>query len=103
MKTIRSQEVEWRESGIAGIRRGTLWNDGQDVAAELCSMARDSEYPDHPHRAWEQMLVLDGSIDVDGVTLQKGDYAFTVPGERHRVVALRDALVFLSFGQALSG
>ena len=103
MKTVKNHEVEWRESGVEGIRRGTLWNDGQNVAAELCSMLEDSEYPDHPHRAWEQMLVLEGRIDVDGVTLAQGDYAFTAPGENHRVVALSDALVFLSFGQALSG
>ena len=103
MRVLKNQQVSWRESGVAGIRRATLWNDGLDVAAELCAMAAGSVYPEHEHRAWEQMLVLAGSIDVDGEVLQPGDYAFTVPGETHRVVAKSDARVFLSFGQSLSG
>ena len=102
MKIVRNQEVSWRESGVAGIRRGSLWNDGEAVAAELCRMAAGSTYPEHRHAAWEQMLVLEGRIDVDGATLGAGDYAFTVPGETHTVLALSDAVVFLSFGQSLS-
>ncbi len=103
MKVILNQSLPWRDSGVAGIRRATLWNAGEDVAAELCAMAKDSEYPDHQHAAWEQMLVLEGRIDVDGTILSAGDYAFTRPGESHRVLALSDARVFLSFGQALTG
>lgn len=101
MKVIRNQEIAWRESGVRGIRRGGLWNGGEDVAAELCSMTAGSVYAEHEHAAWEQMLVLEGSIDVDGTLLGVGDYAFTVPGESHKVVAQSDALVFLSFGQSL--
>ena len=101
MKIVRNQEVSWRESGVEGIRRGGLWNAGENVAAELCRMAAGSEYPAHEHAAWEQMLVLEGRMDVDGTTLDAGDYAFTRPGETHTVVAQSDVLVFLSFGQSL--
>ena len=103
MQVLKNQDVVWRESGVEGILRGTLWNSGQDVAAELCRMRAGSEYPEHQHAAWEQMLVIEGSINVDGITLAAGDYAFTVPGESHRVVAEQDALVFLSFGKSLKG
>lgn len=103
MRILTKHQVDWRESGVAGIRRATLWNHGEDVAAEFCEMARGSVYPEHEHRAWEQMLVLEGTIDVDGEALSAGDYAFTVPGETHRVEAKSDARIFLSFGQSLTG
>jgi quercetin dioxygenase-like cupin family protein len=77
------------------------WDGTHGVAVEFCRMQPGSVYGRHPHRSWEQMLVVDGAIDVDGTVLRGGDYAFTEPGEWHEVTALERSVVLLSFGKPM--
>jgi quercetin dioxygenase-like cupin family protein len=41
-------------------------------------------------------VVLAGTVAIGGVELAPGDYLFTSPGEEHDVVALTDAMIFVS-------
>src|SRR5690606_8448825 len=44
-----------------------------------------AKYPYHNHPAGEEILVLEGSCIIEGVTLQKGDYLYTPPNFKHSV------------------
>ncbi len=39
-------------------------------------------------------------MSLGGVVMEKGDYLFTAPGEEHDVVAITDALIFVSSQKA---
>jgi quercetin dioxygenase-like cupin family protein len=40
--------------------------------------------------------VLSGNVLIGGVELSQGDYLYTQPGEEHEVIALADAIIFVS-------
>jgi quercetin dioxygenase-like cupin family protein len=42
------------------------------------------------------VVVLSGTVLIGGVELGEGDYLFTQPDEEHDVVALTDAVIFVS-------
>jgi quercetin dioxygenase-like cupin family protein len=42
-------------------------------------------YPYHNHPAGEEFFVLEGSCDLEGTTLTKGDYLYTPPNGKHSV------------------
>lgn len=86
-------------AGVPGIERGRIWDGAHGVAVEFCRMQPGAVYARHPHRSWEQMLVVSGAIDIDGTVLHEGDYAFTEPGEWHEVRAVDESVMLLSFGR----
>ena len=44
--------------------------------------------------------MLSGQVSIGGVAMETGDYLFTEPGEEHDVVALSDAVIFVSSQKA---
>lgn len=48
----------------------------------------------------EEVVVLAGRVSIGGVALEEGDYLFTRPGEEHDVVAVSDAVIFVSSEKA---
>lgn len=59
-----------------------------------------ARFPRHAHDGGEDVLVLAGTVCIGGVELSEGDYLFTEAGEEHDVVALCDALIFVSSQRA---
>jgi quercetin dioxygenase-like cupin family protein len=45
-------------------------------------------------------VILSGAVQIGGVELAPGDYVFTQPGEEHDVVAMSDAMIFVSSQKA---
>ncbi len=64
--------------------------------ADRQRQANGSRFPRHAHRGSEEVLVLSGTVRTGGVELGAGDYLYTVAGEEHDVVALADAVIFVS-------
>jgi len=52
--------------------------------------------PQHVHHGHEEVIVLSGRVLIGGVELGEGDYLFSQPGEEHDVVALTEAVIFVS-------
>jgi quercetin dioxygenase-like cupin family protein len=46
------------------------------------------------------VVVLAGQVGIGGIILDTGDYLFTTPGEEHDVVAMTDAIIFVSSQKA---
>lgn len=101
MHVTRVADRAFSDADVPGIERGRICGSGHGVAVEFCRLKSGAVYWRHPHRHWKQMFVVAGRIDVDGAELQRGDYAFTEPGEWHEVTALEDCILWLSFGQAI--
>ncbi len=100
MHVIRAEERDFQPIGFGGIDKAVLWRGGEQVAFELFRLPKGSVYPEHGHAFFEALLILEGAIEMDGVTYRAGDFLFTTPGEVHAVTMLEDTLAFFGFGQA---
>jgi quercetin dioxygenase-like cupin family protein len=87
---------EWKATDHAGIDRSLFRNNDTGGRSSVVRLAKGSRFPRHAHHGNEEVVVLSGTVIIGGVELAQGDYLFTIPGEEHDVVAVTDALIFVS-------
>lgn len=69
-------------------------------APSAVRLAEGSRFPRHAHHGAEEVVVLSGTVSIGGVLMNEGDYMFTSPGEEHDVLAITDAVIFVSSQKA---
>ena len=87
---------EWNATDYPGIERSLFRNNETGGRSSVVRLARGARFPRHAHHGTEEVVVLSGTVGIGGVELSPGDYLFTSPGEEHDVVAVSDALIFVS-------
>ncbi len=87
---------EWTATDYPGIERSLFRNNDAGGRSSVVRLAAGTRFPRHAHHGTEEVLVLSGTVLIDGVELGVGDYLFTSPGEEHDVVAAVDAMIFVS-------
>jgi len=87
---------EWAATPYDGIERALFRNTPEGGRSSVARLAGGARFPRHTHHGSEEVLVLSGSVRIGGAVLAAGDYLFTQPGEEHDVVALTDAVIFVS-------
>ena len=87
---------EWKPTGTSGIERSLLRNNDAGGRSSVVRLKKQARVPRHTHHGNEEVVVLSGTVVIGGVELDEGDYLFTQPGEEHDVVALTDAVIFVS-------
>ncbi len=92
----KASEREWIGAGSNGVQRSLFRHHAEGGRSSVLRMAAGARVPRHTHHGTEEVLVLDGRVALDGVEMSAGDYLFVEPGEEHDVVALTDALLFIS-------
>lgn len=91
---------EWVPTDYAGIERSILRLNATQGRTSLVRLKTGARFPTHAHHGHEDILVLAGSVSVGGTVMQTGDYLLTEPGEEHDVVALEDAIIYVSSDKA---
>ncbi|MGA9657889.1 MAG: cupin domain-containing protein, partial [Asticcacaulis sp.] len=95
-QTIRSDSLSW-EPFLPGVQRKILRID-KDTATSLVlyQIAAGAEVGNHSHAVIEECLVLDGEIEVDGITVRAGDMHLAFTAQRHGPLFSRTgALVYI--------
>jgi len=92
----RAADREWSATDYPGIERSLFRNNETGGRSSAVRLARGSRFPRHAHQGTEEVVVLSGTVNIGGVELNSGDYLFTSAGEEHDVVAVADALIFVS-------
>ncbi|MFM7069457.1 MAG: cupin domain-containing protein [Actinomycetes bacterium] len=88
---VSANEGEWLPSPDgAGRYRILRLHSAGGITIEV-SMDADTEGDLHRHPGGEELLMVEGLIEVGGITLGPGDYLFTPPGATHRACARSDA------------
>ncbi len=94
--TLRTAELGWAPYA-PGIERKVLHIDsekGESIA--LYRLQPGAVVPNHSHHLPEECLVLEGEIEVDGVTVRAGDLHLAFPASRHGPLTSRTgAVVYL--------
>lgn len=96
MQVIRATDREWAATGHTGIERSLFRSNDAGGRTSVVRLKEGARFPRHAHDGGEDVLVLAGSVRIGDVALNEGDYLFTEAGEEHDVVALSDALIFVS-------
>ena len=92
-RTLRTEGLAW-EPFAPGIDRKLLYVD--KAAATQISLFRlspGSGVMGHSHALMEECLVVEGEIEVDGITIRKGDLHLALPGSRHGPLTSRTGAV----------
>jgi quercetin dioxygenase-like cupin family protein len=100
MLVKKADNREWVGTDYAGIERSLFRNHETGGRSSLVRLASGARFPRHAHEGTEEVVVLSGQVDIGGVTLDQGDYLFTNPGEEHAVLALTNAVIFVSSQKA---
>jgi quercetin dioxygenase-like cupin family protein len=96
----KTVDREWAPTDYAGIERSLFRNNETGGRSSLVRLKVGSRFPKHAHHGTEEVLVLSGTVTLGGVRMEAGDYMFTTPGEEHDVVAVSDAIIFVSSQKA---
>jgi len=87
---------QWKSTGTSGVERSLFRNNELGGRSSVVRLRKQARVPRHAHHGDEEVVVLSGTVLIGGVELSEGDYLFTQPGEEHDVVALTDAIIFVS-------
>ncbi len=96
----KSTEREWKATDYPGIERSLFRNNETGGRSSVVRLKMGSRFPDHAHHGTEEVMVLSGRVTIGEAEMDEGDYLFTTPGEEHDVVALTDAVIFVSSQKA---
>ncbi len=91
---------QWAATGYDGIERCLFRNNETGGRSSVVRLAVGRRFPRHAHLGTEEVVVLAGRVRIAGVDLDAGDYLFTESGEEHDVVAVTDAVIFVSSEKA---
>jgi len=87
---------DWKATDYPGIERSLFRNNDSGGRSSVVRLAKGSRFPRHAHHGTEEVVILAGTVTIGGAELTAGDYLFTSPGEEHDVVAVSDAVIFVS-------
>ena len=96
----KSTDREWKATDYAGIERSLFRNNETGGRSSVVRLTKGSRFPRHAHHGTEEVLVLSGTVTLGDARMEEGDYLFTGPGEEHDVVAVTDAVIFVSSQKA---
>jgi len=90
----------WVATPYPGIERALFRHTEGGGRASMVRLTAGARFPRHAHDGSEEVVVMAGALRIGGADLAAGDYLFTAPGEEHDVVAVTDAVIFVSSQKA---
>ena len=96
MLVKKAAERDWISTGHQGVERSLFRTNDLGGRSSVVRLQKGARVPRHVHHGHEEVLVLAGAVTIDGMRLDVGDYLYTTPGEEHDVVAVTDAMIFVS-------
>lgn len=93
---LRSNEGDWQETGVPGVRVRMLYIDKEaNRQTFLVRMDPGTSYPSHPHPGFEECYVLEGDLHSAGRTMHIGDYQCAPAGSQHGVTSTKNGCLCL--------
>lgn len=101
---VASDELDWRDSPIAGVQRRLLDRDGEEVAraTSLVRYAPHSAFAAHSHGGGEEFFVLEGVFSDEQGDYPASTYVRNPVGSRHTPFSTTGCTIFVKLWQMLS-
>lgn len=81
---LRTTKMKWNPGPTPGLWVKVLFDDSEhNMRTFLVRMAPGSLYPSHRHKAVEEVYVLEGELQVEGIELTAGDFCLSEPESVH--------------------
>ena len=92
----KKSDRAWQQAPTPGVTFAVLrsHDEGEGVTL-LTRFAAGTRGGEHHHPGGEELLILEGECEVNGVRLRQGDYLYTPPGDHHELVAFTDTTVYV--------
>ena len=100
MLVSKAAAREWKPTDYPGIERSLFRNNETGGRSSVVRLKKGARFPEHAHHGTEEVVVLSGRVTIGTAEMGEGDYLFTTPGEQHDVVAITDAVIFVSSQKA---
>lgn len=100
MLTKTANDRTWQPADEPGVERCMLRPNDEGGRTILVRVKAGARVRRHTHGGTEEIVVLEGSVAIGGVPLDKGDYMYVTAGEEHDVVGVTDATIFVSSQRA---
>jgi quercetin dioxygenase-like cupin family protein len=100
MLVRKAADREWAPTDYPGIDRSLFRNNEGGGRSSVVRLRQGARFPRHAHHGTEEVVILRGVVRIGGVELAPGDYMFTQPGEEHDVIAMSEAVIFVSSQKA---
>jgi quercetin dioxygenase-like cupin family protein len=99
---LRRADLAWQPlDGAAGVEIAALKTKPCGASQYMVRMAMGAEAPLHRLPGGEDLVVLEGTLAIEGEVLQAGDYRSAPPGAVHASRALTDTILFLSLPKGI--
>jgi anti-sigma factor ChrR (cupin superfamily) len=87
MFVMREEQQRWIKSPFEGVDYKILYVDrATKNVTSLLRLQPGAQYPAHRHAAVEQCLVLEGTVRLGAIRLERGDFEYAVTGTEHAFV-----------------
>lgn len=94
--TLRSDEGQWLETGVEGVKIRRLFVDRTSNRMTcMFRMAPGSSYPSHVHDGDEECYVLQGDLHVGDIVMHAGDYQRAPGGSEHGIQSTESGCLLL--------
>lgn len=92
----RAQEMDWQPGQLPGIFSKVLFNDTRrGYTTALVRITAGTHYPPHKHAGVEELYLLEGDLNVEGVSMRPGDYCRGEAGSIHGEIFTNGGCLFM--------
>jgi anti-sigma factor ChrR (cupin superfamily) len=96
---LRPRSMDWRAFRLLeGVDMKVLHRDDDGLYRAIIRLAPGAQIPRHEHVRPEDILVLEGSLVTDGVTMRAGEFCHAEVGSIHAVSLAPSGCTFLLVG-----
>ncbi|MGZ8992709.1 MAG: hypothetical protein ACXW16_01705 [Burkholderiaceae bacterium] len=95
MLVNKTVDREWKPTETSGVERSLFRTNDAGGRSSVVRLRKQARVPRHAQTATKKWSFCP-TVLIGGVELGEGHYLFTQPGEEQDVVALTDAVIFVS-------
>ena len=93
---VRGGQLDWLPAAAPSVERKPLFSDaGRGYHTQIVRMQPGAKYPRHRHSEVEEIYLIEGDLNLSGVTMHAGDYCRADAGSIHDDIYTQRGCVFL--------
>ena len=99
--TVQTNELDWVDSPMKGVRRKMIERDGEELAraTSLVSYEAQSFFSEHTHDLGEEFIVLEGTFSDETGDFPAGTYVRNPAGSKHSPHSKKGCVIFVKLRQ----
>ena len=101
------EHLSWEQATVRGgtvMDKSVVWEGDYDTRSAFFRMSKGTNIPRHTHPRWVQVMVVEGTMEVDSdedgkVRIAAGGCYFVEAGDTHMETAIEESLLLVTQGE----